>query len=235
MKKSIAIIFIFLFVIGLMPWLDGYYYKQHYLQFISNIVSEHQSNIKIDVLTYRLGWLSSSAQLQVTPTLEKQGGSPKASLSFIVDQTISHGPLIYDNIQKKITFAMAAVQSSIHFPAWIKQALGNQTNSTLQINSLANFNGDCFNQIEVPLITLPIKEIGTLTWQGLTGDLYFKVDQDRMIQLKSNFNIGAVSAIGENEGPLSQKRFTIQPISTHSDVIREPIGIWSGKAEILIP
>lgn len=231
-KISLVFLFLFLLLIALIPWMDGFYFKRHYLHLIDNFNRLENTNVKIQVIDYRVGWLQSTAKLQLA--LVSQSQFP---LDVTVNQTIHHGPIVKDKINNQATFAFAAMDNYLHFPEQIEKfLLGNQTNKgVLEIVSVAYFNGDYFNKITTPIFALQMPGFGKMTWEGLKGDFNFKIDNDMIQKMDNSFTCGILTAESEESSPISLMRLKVQPITSNTSAVREQVGLWSGHSEVIIP
>jgi uncharacterized protein YdgA (DUF945 family) len=241
MRKTNLLVTIFLVVlvfavIGLSPWIAGFIFKENYLNLIEII--NRDNRVKVDVLEYHSGWFNSHAKIQVTPIhfpLVKSEQNPIIPPSFTIEHTIAHGPLVFDKIKNGYTIACASIQSFVHLPPPIEaRILGNQsTQGLVQINSLATFGGDWFNNIRMPLLNIPTSSFSKMIWQGLTSDFNFSVFGDFIQKVDLKMQVGSLAVEGDNQSPISA--MTIQSISYENNATRQPIGLWNGAANVSVP
>ena len=111
MRKLIFLIFL-VGMIAALPWLDGLYAKARYLNMLAALNTQYQ--FKTEVIEYHVGWLQSKAKVRFTnlipPTPANSfmlGGSASIPNEVIVDDIITHGPLIYDAEKSTIAIAIA--------------------------------------------------------------------------------------------------------------------------------
>src|SRR5437762_699951 len=118
-----AIILLMMFIFGIftIPYLDGYFFRINFLNMIASLNQTAEINhypVKIEVTNYQLGWLHSDAKLNFV-FLDKDLNRNHTQ-EFNSDYHISHGPLVYDHIQKKYTPALAVVTSKTYLPSLLQ-------------------------------------------------------------------------------------------------------------------
>lgn len=220
MKKFVYSVLILLVCFAFIPWIDGLYFQHQFNHLITALNQDNR--IRVNVIDYRRGWLHSHIKLSTIIVTSKTTSSTPIVLMF--DEIITHGPLIYNKGQ--FFPAMAMIESKI-----ILNKAGPSPGS-VQITSIATFNGHWDNHISIPSMSIPFPAGGKLSWQGLEGHSDLKVKNDQIESIKSQFIFGLLSASSTLPANVS---LTIQPITFSYQAKRHPIGLWIGHAEVLIP
>ena len=247
MKKIIffAALVIFLIIVGIVPLLVGISFKHQYLDFIAATNQQNQSQLKIDVINYQRGWFHSTATIRITPVIASPRLADRvptlspeqfaAIATMTLNQTISHGPVVMDNINNHPVIAMAAIENTLHSPD-LEKLINNgvKPNGLLTMHSVFNFGGECENRIILPGFQYTAPGMGNVNWQGLTLDVWFHISHHNLIdQVKTKMKVGALSAKSEIEG--WRMVFNLQPVTGRSDTVRQAIGLWTGNSELNIP
>lgn len=225
MKKLVYFVVFLILVIALTPWLTGLYFKQ---QFLNLVIALNQDNrVKVSVLEYHVGWLTSHIRVNVIPTSPDTG-----PVEINLDETITHGPIIFDMKQNKFMFAMASIESNMHLPMRVETLLLGKKPSQgiLNIYCIADFNGNWKSYFQMPALNMQFSSSGNIAWQGLTGDSNMRTDNGHISTVQSNFNIGAISATTPIGLQLNTK-----PISITYDGTFHPIGLWVGNFNVSVP
>ncbi|TAK73479.1 MAG: DUF945 family protein [Gammaproteobacteria bacterium] len=225
--RKITYLILLLFLLGILaaiPGASGFWFKKMYFDTIAAINAGHQFNI--EVLDYQEGWLHSSAKIKITPILPNPPPPIPIQLEVTIDQSITHGPLVYNDINKNWQFAAATIQNDIHIP-FVSQ-------NSMQIYSLATFYDDWFTQIYIPAINKIIPGKGKITWQGLQGEVDFHVTDQTIDRTKMNMTIGAFNADTDPQIPVSF-HMNIQPISYQTQASRQFDNIWNGETQSSLP
>lgn len=210
------------------PWIDGEFFKRKFLH-VADIINQ-ENRVKIEVLDYQQGWLNSSAKLRVTliengVTAPYRVATQKKSqpVTFIVEQDISHGPLIYDPLSQRFGVGYANIHSLVHAPQELAAAM-------IETSTLAQFNGDWLGEIRMPKMVAN-SPLMNMEWDGLNGDYKLVVIQDDLRNLKINLHVGTITV---NFGAQNNyvKQLWIEPISYTNDTARTRNGLWSGNANL---
>ncbi len=189
MKKLLSFIIVIAIIAAVTPYIDGYFFHQNYINLIEHFNAENR--MKLTVENYQRGWLHSYATLSV-PT-----GDASTSKVFL-QQTISHGPLVYSGVTKGYTFAMANIESVANSNDKVVTFLGNPGPKGLaNIQTLARFGEQYINHISIFPISINYPGFGKFAWQGLESDISFQVKKEQIKNIKTNTTLGAVSLNGE--------------------------------------
>lgn len=230
-KIAIFIIALVIFIsVGLVPWIDGTIFKKNYLNMVEAI--NHYHHVKIEVLNYQQGWFTSSAKIRVTP-LSGSAQQPSPFVSFIIINSISHGPLVTDKAKNSLTFAYASIQSLVHFPVEFA-AFNKGPLNPIEINTIFSFNHEWLNQFTIPSLALTLPGSGKLMWQGLSGNVDFHVVNKQITQSHIDMQVGALSLDGNNENSVVSTA-NIQAFSYQSEAWRQADGLWKGNTTLSLP
>jgi len=223
MRKLMVIIILLIIIIAGVPWVDGYIFKQQYLNTLvaANKLLTQQGVIK--VVEYRQGWLGSDVKISYTAN----NNGPVASTlvmspSWDVVQHIAHGPVVYDHINNQWALGMAAFQSDIDLPVpMVKESVHTDT--------FVNFFGDYLSRVTMPPFSVAVPG-AKLSWQGLTLDAMAKVAGDEFKYMKANIVIGAFNAASQNGSALQTQNMAVQ-----YEIIPQAMGIPTGHYSLSIP
>jgi hypothetical protein len=227
MKKLIYIIGILLVVVLLTPWIMGFYFKQEYLHLITALNQTNQ--IKINILEYRMGWFSSHMKSSTELPVSKN-----TPVELILDEDITHGPIIYDRATHRFVLGLGMVKSHLHLPESFESLIrGSQkSQGILQITSIITFNQNCLIQMSMPVINSPLPMGGKISWDGLSGTSLIHTNHSRVSAIRSELTIGALSAATDIP---QNAQLSIQPISLTSDAMINSIGLWTGTFKLAVP
>lgn len=236
-KRYLFVAIFILFLFGLIPWLDGIQFKRDFLELI-NIVSQ-DNRIKIDLLEYKRGWLHSHAKLRVTFVNTGLTNLPQinltAPISFIVEENISHGPIVYDHFQKELVFGYASIQSILQLSDQASTSLPENIKSEtiMQIQTISKMNGHWVGQVHIPALSFSMP-IGKINLLGFDWDYRITVRDDRIKHLIVDLKTGTLSLkVDPKYRYISQ--INIQPIKYHSDSLHDVQGLWSGNSTLFTP
>lgn len=224
MRKSVfmgVFILILLLVAASIPYFIGSSYKQHFFDLITTI---NQSNmrVKINVLEYHQGWLSSDAKLSVQAVNTAEPNTNEYG-SVTVTQHIIHGPLLTDPVTNQFVFARAMLNSQIFLPEPINSFLTGQAGVSLfQMNTIANFDDSYTSHVSSPPMNTKTPDGGKISFKGITGTSRIDTKDNKINIIKSTLNIGEIA------GTNAQGSFATKPIFVIYNVQRNAIDLWDG-------
>lgn len=245
MKKGMShalVIFLIVVFIALIPTLFGVLFKYNYLNLIAAINQDQRVNI--EVLEYHQGWLTSTAKVKITlhhndfPS-EQPGDAAtglNGALTFVLDEHIIHGPIIYDKVLHQTKFGYAMIESELHLAQPLEAALlgKGKDDGILQFSLLANFDGDWHGQLQFPIMTFYIQNIGRLIWYGLNGDFKIIVKINQVKHVVVAMQIGSIIMLGDAQNSIVNQ-LNINPLTYDYDTAHESSGLWSGNTTIYTP
>lgn len=224
MRKFMVIIIVLVIIAAGIPWVDGYFFKQQYLNTIdaTNKLLTQQGVVK--VLDYRQGWFSSDIRVAYS---SNNNGIPATSTlvlspSWEMMQHVTHGPIIYDHINNRWTLGMAALHSDIDLPVpMVKESVHTDT--------VVTFLGDYISRSSMPPFSV---EVGgaKLNWQGLTLNATAKVLGGEFKYMKADVVVGAFNAASQNGGAIQTQNVAIE-----YEMVPQAMGIPTGHYSISIP
>ncbi len=230
-KRDLLLAVLILVFIAMIPWLDGYLVKTCYLAFIEkqNVTNP---NFKINVIDYSMGWIGSSVVLHIEPVNTKQTTDKNTLSAFVttIEQEISHGPYLYDDFNKRWTFALAEIKSDVIFPSYFSSVMIKQSEySDLHAETLVGFLGSSTSHVAMPIFNFkPMPGMPKMIWNGMNGEITLAVDDNLIQKIKANFTIRAVKI----EGAIGLA--TSDATATY-DLSYQPVGLWNGEYHITIP
>lgn len=234
-KSYLAMVLGALFLIALIPWFDGLIFKHNYFKLIDLLNQDNRVNIR--VLNYSGGWLHSHAKLQVTLINSSLTNIQPIHLTdpitFVVDQNIAHGPILYDEMHTRIILGYANIRSNM-----IVTDKTNQTNlpvnktheGIMQMQLLARIGGRWLGYVRIPAITFALP-IGNVNLLGLEGSFRIKVDEDRINRMVFDVKTGTISINSDGKSPYFSQ-LNIQPIKYRTDSMLDLNGLWSGNSTL---
>lgn len=234
--SRIAIGFVILVaILATIPWIDGYFFKQNYYNFVKALEADKTLNIKI--LEYHQGWFSSEAKISMTPTdIARMPPSNVISNanthpSIVFDQKISHGPIAREMSNNSWTIALATIQSKVRLPANVEAILlGNQSNQNgiMESNAIVTLGGDYLTQFRTPVFTINIFGVN-LVWQGLNGNMNFYMNGRRLQKMTTDMSIGDFVAKGLSSS------IVMKEASVKYDISPDAKGFWNGTYHFDVP
>jgi|GEM_PF-7035699 len=229
MKKLICFVVLLVLLAALAPWIDGWYFKRQFSHLLA-LLNQNNQQIRFTIKDYHLGWLHSRAQLQIDkiPTPAFSTTPPH----LILDQTIAHGPFLWDSTQKTFTLALAKIYSEFHLPDFLEKNINNNTHGILQITSTVDFAHYYSNQLLIPALNVSLPNQAKFLWQGLHGEINFNAIKNQISAVQADFNFGAFSIVHPYPLPL---QLTVQPITLSYDGNLHPLKIWITHLKLFIP
>ncbi len=223
--------------LAMIPWVDGFMFKQNYYHFVKALEADNTLNISI--LEYHQGLWSSTAKVSIKPKMDAAGVPHPANIpggyttpSIILDQVISHGPLARDESNNRFVFALATIHSKMHLPAAIEGLLlGGQPNANgvMESNTVVTLGGNYLTQVKTPVFKSNIPNLVNVVWQGLSGNLDFYMNGQRLQKLVSDMKIGAISAKG------APGSIDMNEVSIKYDITPDASGLWNGGYHFSAP
>ena len=112
--KRFFLLYLFVFIIVLSVlgsfWVSGNMFYDRYVNFIKQF--NKVTGQSIQITEYKKGLFHSSAKLLIAI---KTGEPLLPNPGFVIDQTISHGPLVFDTANNAYKLAVGAIQSNVSF------------------------------------------------------------------------------------------------------------------------
>lgn len=229
MKKIIIGIFItiasILIIYGFATWYVGSLFKDNFFNLVNIVNRDHR--VKIDVLAYHQYWLKSNATIRITAVgLNSNNQTP---VSIIVESHIAHGPIVFDKLHRHLTLACASIKSSIHLEEQATPESLSKTNLEVRLNTLATFNNEWLNQIQIPALAWSMQNGDKLTWEGLKGFFNLTVNRNAISAVKIKLNIGSLFVQLEND------QINLQSANYENNIKRQANGLWEGSSRIITP
>ncbi len=230
-----AIVMTVLCILLIMPWLTGMVFKHKYYHLI-DIINQDQ-RLKIDILEYQEGWLESTAKIRITLTGNEFGNLPQIKfahpVTFDLDETMFHGPIIYDTSHRILEVGYAKILTTMHLSeATENEVLGKlQSLGIMQIDVLSELDGDWRGHIIIPVLSLNIQNIGALSWAGLNGHFKLTLSDDHIKHINVDMKIGTFTMKGDDQNP-AVRHVAIEPSEYEYNSTHENVGLWSGNSNL---
>lgn len=218
MKNYLSIMFIILIAgIGLIPFIDGYMFKQLFIQRINSTNALLAANgINIDITEYKLGWLNSSVKLTIhikNARTARFSGNP---ISIVYDSVISHGPIVRFKQQPELAYAK--IETDIKIPDELRQYIDTgDSRNIFSFEAIVSLNG---NKVTGNGF-MPTTKIGDFgKSDGFSLDTSILFANNYPVKLDMNLIIGAFFF---NSVPLpgamtSTPEIASSPINLHTDL-----------------
>lgn len=222
-------------VVGLTPYIDGIFFKKKYYHFVD--VLNKESQIHVTVLDYRQGWLNSRAKIRITINknlfefYQPTSTATSPLISFIIEENIIHGPIVYDRIKKKLKLGYANIESNLFLADALQQILPGMFRgpNIMYADMLSEFDGDWSGHIQIQPLALMLKNIGNITWGGVNSDFKIVIRNEHIKHVKNELSFGlfVIDVISS-----TIRKLIIYPIQYSYDVSRQETGLWSGNSKI---
>jgi hypothetical protein len=226
MRRILYILgFLLIMLIGITPYIHGLLFEQKFLHTLETINEDER--LKVNVLTYHGGWFSSHAKIQVTVINEDLKQLPALSLptTFIIEQYIQHGPVIFDKKKRIFTFGYALVQSNVFSE--------HGKTPVVQVDMLSNFKNHWIGNFHVVPFALSLPSIGKIRIGESNGDFNIQFGKTRIKQITVTSEMGTLLFNGDAQNtPI--KELNIQSIKSSYTILRTN-NIWSGNSSLYTP
>lgn len=230
-KKNYIILLIFLLIIlTATPLVVGILFKKNFFHVISIINADKR--LKLEVLSYHEGWFTSKATIRLTllnkdQTPATQLNIPELKLvipvSFILEENINHGPIIYSQKLETFAFGYAYLYNNLYIEEGKKYLF--------DVDVLAKFNNLWQGKYDTALLEFALPTFDKITIAGLEGRFSFQLDKNKLRHVQNNIQTGAIVAQGNNQGAI--KTLSIEPVKIMYNLVHELKGLWSGRASLL--
>jgi hypothetical protein len=213
---------VFIIIFGLIGsfWVTGNIFYARYVNFINEL--QNATGQSIQIKDYKKGLFHSSAKLIITVDT---GESFLPNPGFIIDQTISHGPLVYDTAHNSYKLAIGTIQSNVAFASSTKNL--TSTFQFLTISSLFTLGNEYINYFNI----LPISSFlpnNFVKWDGLSGNINISLKNNQMNHVTGEASAKPFSAAYEADS------FTLSGFNANSDMTANTLGLWDGTQTISI-
>jgi len=217
----LTVLIIIILVLAIGPWLDGFIFKRNYLTFLNNL-NQDAANMNIKVINYQMGWLKSSAKLSINFN-NTFTGKP---ITVNVDQTILHGPFIYDRSHSTLKFAEAIIQSKFSYDQLQNVPL---TLPVLSVETTANFTNGFNNHFEIAPYHAEIPMVAKLDWQGLDAYLFLQSQSHYISRIQNDAHFRTLTLSGANSS------LQLEGIVVKNQYSHKQDSLWQGEDHLTIP
>ncbi len=186
-------------------------------------------NIRLSSKRFERGWLSSTAE-----TVIRYPGLP---IEFNALHKISHGPIPIDRLLEG-GIHYTPVQALIKSRVTVVALGGDQSKPSALLSRLPpltadttiGLNGDGTVHIGLPEIKKATPDGGTFEWRGMTGDLAFDKEWNK---LRANLRIPGISFTGTSGKGLTGD-LSLSNLTVHSDLHEGAAGYFFGENLVTI-
>ncbi len=181
MKKFLGSLFLLLVAGGAAaPYVSGYFTKKYFNDAIQ-VISKSQS-YKIEVESYDMGWLHSTARIKLKLPENAQGhlcADSKEPMVLKFEENIQHGPVLFGQGEPKMAFAFARIQEKL---VGLDEQLVKTCASLVDFkwpippadiyssDTIVAFNGDFHSKFKGKPFEYKQND-RTIKWQGLSGEM----------------------------------------------------------------
>ena len=190
-RRFFTIFIILLVVLVTVPYVDGFLFKRHYYRFLKSLSASH--SIRVNVLEYHQGWFHSTARLSIAfKTGKDKAVQPSSAL--MVDQTISHGPIVRE--MGRWTLALGTVDSQMHLPVYFARYLPSvsRMDGLLETHAIAMLNGRYRVQFQMPGLAVHLPSGVNIFWQGMNGKVNLYHNDLQLHKVTAVIQVGAATA-----------------------------------------
>jgi uncharacterized protein YdgA (DUF945 family) len=199
MKSGYVFIVIALaLVIVTTPFINGYFFKDSYLNLITALNSGHP--FQLHVIDYKRSWFSTDTRLELifTPSPAMNIDADKANKisailkKLIITQHITHGPFVKYSPDNTWHFSRALINTTLHISKSAEDFLlgSKAANGIMQIQTYVSYDNLYRNTFQIPAIVITNDQKVILSWKGATGTLDAKIANNFITRLKSDFTWG---------------------------------------------
>lgn len=210
-------------ILGLSPFVTGWILKRHLTQYISIINSNGVADLSL--VNYKLGYLHSTAKMKVKPGVILQNDPRLKAVAesengaLFVNLDISHGPLVYNPIEKRYSLAHGSVSGFASLPDQIEKFVfgKEQKKGFMQFDIVSSFGGTWFSQFIAPAENLPGPPGVTAKWGGIDAVFHSKMNANNIAQYYLKFKMNPILLTGKvNDKPIPEVK--IEPITYESSM-----------------
>jgi hypothetical protein len=231
----LSIVILIVLALCAIPFLDGYFFKQNYYQQIAliqqaldaeSINSSEQARIQID--SYNLGWLQSTANLSITIADKNPNSSrPFPAVTFRQKSIIHHGPLLH--FKNELQLAYASIETSFFLPDFLTPLISQNENGFIQINTLVSLGGSTWTNY----YSISPKSFNPYgNWDGLSGTTTVNVSGNKINKLITSMTIGKLSIFAASS---KIPEITIEKIQADSETTPQSFSFLNGTASVSLP
>lgn len=224
-----VILLLIIAILVAVPWVDGYFFRKNYAAYLAALGMD---KIKITLLEYHQGWLSSEAKISIQNNGIFDATPQNAFMpnNIVLEQHIVHGPIIHNPVTKRLEFAEGMIHSIMHLPLEFEAILGLQPGQGFMDTTLiATFGNQFVNYFKSPVISRTIPSVGTFTWQGLNGKAIATMVGPSLHHGLMEMTIGAFT-VQSPQGNLVTKDAYVK-----YNISRDATGLWNGSYSFSVP
>ena len=240
LTSILATILILVILAAATPFVTGMLFKRTYLDRVAAVQAHAGPNAKIELVSYKLGWISSDVVWSVkmtNPSPASQSGGAKPlvpDVTVTLNDHVTHGPILFDHAHKKWGIGFATIQSTFQLPPAVAAILYTflpDSPRNVEIDTWATFNDEYITEVKIPAFVTNILGGGQLSWKGLTGSssVTFSDALQRFSKGAMKLNIGAVS-LQSDLGAFSSENAILEYKATMGSM-----GLWTGHYSMQLP
>ncbi len=221
-------------MVGLIPYIDGVIFKKNYYHFVD--VMNKDGHINVTILNYQRGWMNSCAKIRITINknlFDFYQPSPIVTplISFIIEENIIHGPIVYDRIKNRFKLGYANIESNIFLTDALKKMLPGMFigPDIIFADMLSEFDGDWSGHVLIHPLAFTLQNVGNITWEGVDSDFKIGIRNEHIKHIRNDLSSG-LFVIDINNSAI--KKILIEPVQYSYDVARQKTGLWSGNSKI---
>ncbi len=207
---GIAILIIALIIF--MPLLTGKLFRHNYYSLIA--FYNMQNNLHAEIIDYKEGWFNSDAKLKV------EVNSAVMPITFVFDQHIQHGPIIFQHENFPSIFGLAAVYSKLESTPEAETILQNN-------DVLVSLAGNYFTYVKISPVQIKYGDKNIqIKINNLESKSWLFPRQSRIYGEANVSGLRIFKADGE---------LTVPNIHVQLDLHRSESGLWLGESAVTLP
>lgn len=232
MRKLLFLIIVVAAIIGSIPFIIGYQFKQQFIAIVTSLPAASSSAIKVEVIEYRLGWLNSFARLRVSST--DPAFNKYYADGIIIDDLIAHGPIVFDSVTNQYKLGAATIVSYVYLPQSLQKMLtSNQENKPFSEIQIIIMFGNVWHSI-TKIMPISLPWLGELRFADSTSTARFELQNNQLTEFSTTHDTGAIS-FKSNGDNTSITSFYIQPSRFIISATRAFDSIWNTSQNLSIP
>lgn len=234
MRKWLLLGLLVVLIVLAVPYGTGYVMQKQFVSLLKNIPTV-DDQVTITLLDYQRGWFHSTAKVnvQISPDVSTDTSSQSSSsFNFIVEENVSHGPLVFDtdaNGGRRLVFALAVLNRTVSLAPQSQAALQEKFTGdvpSMKARSVVKFGGDILTSLSYPGFTLRFKDTDARFVVGeMRGDMQITNKQK---------TVGADLTLSNVNLLTPMTKFDLNKIDLNFKKTRDVSGLWVGNTSLKI-
>lgn len=166
-KRLLSVLSVITLVVGCGYFITGKVIQKNYYDAVAKINA--QNNIKLNIVSYNRGFISSKVDLEVVSTSD----NPETIQVLPLRQAITHGPIVAVNTPKGFSIRVLAGVIKTNFGEVIEQRLAESTASAkpLEVITLVSFSNKATTWVSLTAVNQTTPTQFHVQWQPIIGEI----------------------------------------------------------------